>query len=238
MDTDAYTEVMNAAIEAGDMNILPELWDLTLVAKARGDGAIFRERMTRKIPEIALRYGMQPVTPFPKFANLWRAEALARKYMNKGGIARAIKELIPKGTDEQIIHLSKMRPNMPWEDFALIAVEHNKSDIAEHFFRKFQRENEKYNVIWEAKKLFNIALEKGNSDLILYFLYFLIDDKEEVMKALRFAVHKNSAYTLSSIMRELPNRILEEITEKFFQQGEADVAEKLIANGVPAKERN
>lgn len=236
---DAYHDVMTAAIESGDMNLLPELWNLTLLASARGDGAIFRERITKKIPEIANLYHMNPVASFPKFVSQWRADMLMRKYMTetksqKGGITKAIEELIVKDSEEGVLYLSEMRLDLDWIGFAKVAIRNDKDSLTRYFFNKFDRQNkdEQWNVYWEATDLMEVAAERGNSDLTLFFLSKLKYNQEDVVSAFLIAAKNNHKLLIRDLLREWISPItLGAVAGAAVRDDHVELAEELLAKG-------
>lgn len=161
---DVYAEVITTAIENGDMKLLPALWNLTLVAKARGDGAIFRERMTKKIPEIAAFYRIPATSTFPEFVRLRNAELLADEI----NLLKAVSKCVENNNLLAVKYITDKHPEIEfnWRDLCIKAINSNSLELMKFFLDKIE---ERKRVYLTRDGLFYVT-KRNNLEILLFLL--------------------------------------------------------------------
>lgn len=201
---DAYYDAVTTAIEDGDMTTLPSLWNLTLVAKAAGDGAFFREKITKKIPQLAEYYGMEPLPSFLEFASRWNAEMLGRDYMKKNGskegLENAIEELMKRKETSNVKYLAEKRTDFDWYPLVLRAISSGQNDLATFFFSKLEDNRRNRYLPDSIREFAQASVSQGNLELIRFFL----------------GKSNSNLYTITTVLRKL------------FDSGREDFVDELL----------
>lgn len=183
---DTYHEVLTTAIENGDMNLLPSLWNLTLVASARGDGAIFRERITKKIPEMATVYKIPATSSFPEFVQIWNAELLSEEI----GALKAVHECVENNNLTGVKYITNKHPETQfnWRDLCIQAINNNSLELMKFFFDKVEEVKQKFLI---NDGLF-YASKRNNVEIVRFLLTKAEFAQKEVDYVFQVAISEGS----------------------------------------------
>lgn len=234
---DTYAEVITTAIENGDMNLLPSLWNLTLAAKARGDGAIFRQRMTNKIPEIASNYGMEPTSTFPEFVSNWKVEMLYRELKRPTKVMlQLLKDKNKKGIEYLLAKYNFMYEMVHWPVLVKEVISLGDLEMAVFLVDLINKNYEQIYEYWNIgsqadfeEELVVVAAKAGNKEVVNYIL----NNTKRKYTLTAIAFETAVEYGYENLVRELiqldlPRHVINNAAVLALGKEHVDLAEYLL----------
>jgi hypothetical protein len=211
-----YDLVSNAA-SSYNMELLPSLWDMSLSASFQSEGTtssavvtpseIIRAMITAKIPSIARFYGIPERDTFPEFTRIYQAYKLEKEF----GIERALVLLVEQNNLAGILYLVDKYPETDyWSDLCMIALITDNNGLAKFFYERISKEEKERSIQGHMEyhqhgpskilKLVETAVERGNNEMIFFFLDRIEDDGFALGHIFLKAVRNNDFNLINRIL--------------------------------------